>query len=379
MIAKPVWVNANTALNYHTESEDNYYQQEGDLGEWQGTIANQLELGKTITKETLEHMLWGKNPYTGEDLVHGKFNEKGDRIRAGLDLTFTPPKSLSVVYEIAKEKGNEKIAQTLLKLHNDAVEATLQRIEERYSRTRLTINGNTKKIDSQGLAIAKFTHDVARPVEIDGKVIVAPNLHTHALIMNITKDKNGNFKAIESEDIFKNYMAQGMTYRSLLAQGLQENGFEILITDSNKGFFELKNIPSEVNEAMSPRSIQIEAVKELRKEFPNMALGELKQMATYKTRNWKGKIDRTQVRTQNVKIMEEIGLDTKALLSSFQLEKNIKKFSLNTNDYLDNAIKAITEEKSVFKKEDIETITRWNINKRNRKSMARKKNRKRKE
>ncbi|MBE0497429.1 MAG: AAA family ATPase [Campylobacterales bacterium] len=186
---------------------------------------------------------------------------------------------------------------------------------------------------------------------------MAPNLHTHAIVMNMTKDKEGNWKAIESQDIFKNYMASGMTYRSIMSDALQKAGFEIKVTDVNKGFYELASVPQETNEVMSPRSMQIaEKVKELRKEFPNMPIGELKQIAAHKSRSWKGKIDRAEMRTQNVAIMEALGLDTNALLSRENMQHQKKELSEEElQELMHNAIKATTDEKAVFKKEDIET------------------------
>lgn len=358
MLARPQSINASSAVKYHKESRENYHQKEGDLGTWQGKLSEELGLTGTVTVEDLEHVLWGRNPKTGEQIISDiRKNESGDRIRAGLDLTFTAPKSISIALEAAIATGREDIASMLYDAHHQAVKKTLNLAEERYAQARETEQGETKTVNTSNLAIAKFTHTTSRAVEDEqGKGFIAPNLHTHAVVMNMTKTGNG-FRSLSNEKIFGNFMSMGMQYRAELASALKELGIGIRTTDASKGFFELANVSNELIKEMSPRAAQIaEEVTKLKEQFPNASMGELKQMAAHKTRSWKGKMDRDEVREDNIRRIQESGHSTEEILA-------FKKFERTTpgqeddrelaDKYIKNAIQATTDQKAVFARENI--------------------------
>lgn len=357
MLARPQSINASSAVRYHTESRENYHQKEGDLGSWQGKLADELGLTGTVNAEDLEKILWGQNPQTGEQIISDiRKNESEDRVRAGLDLTFTAPKSVSIALETAIASGREDLATKLIEAHHQSVEKTLNIMEDRYAQARETQKGETKAVNTANLAIAKFTHTTARAVEdADGKDFIAPNLHTHAVVMNMTKTENG-FRSLSNEKIFKNFMHMGMQYRAELASALKELGIDMRTTDASKGFFELANISDDLIKHMSPRSAQIaEEVEKLKEQFPNASMGELKQMAAHKTRAWKGKIDHDEVREDNMRRIEEAGFSKEEILNFKAFEHNVTpdKEPELADKYVKNAIQAITDQKAVFTREDI--------------------------
>ncbi|NBK98313.1 MAG: conjugative relaxase [Erysipelotrichia bacterium] len=357
MLARPQHVNASSALNYHKEAKDNYYQNEGDLGSWQGKLAEGLGLTGAVTAEDLEHMLWGRDPKSGEQLVNDvRTNSNGDRIRSALDLTFTAPKSVSIAMEAAIATGREDIASMLINAHHQAVEKTLNLVEERYAQARETHKGETRFVQTSNLAIGKFTHTTARGVEdSDGNGFIAPNLHTHAVVMNMTKTDKG-FKSLSSEKIFDNFMASGMQYRAELASVLKELGIAMRSTDASKGFFELDNVSDELIKEMSPRAAQIaEEVTKLKEQFPNASMGELKQMAAHKTRSWKGKMDRDEVRADNIRRIEKLGYSKEEILAfkTFDRTTGQENDKELADKYIKNAIQATTDQKAVFARENI--------------------------
>lgn len=134
MISTPTWVSGNGVMEYQTEQKDNYYQKEGDLGTWQSKGAEALgfKQGEAITKENLEKVLFGKDKDGNQVLENIRLNENGDRLRAGLDLTFSAPKSISIAIETAQGYGDTKIAKALLEAHQNAVTKVLERIEDKY-------------------------------------------------------------------------------------------------------------------------------------------------------------------------------------------------------------------------------------------------------
>lgn len=376
MIATPTWGSSSSILEYHKESQDNYYQKEGDLGQWQGKGAEMLGLKGSITAETLQNALIGKDA-NGNKVQKISIDKKtGERKRAGLDLTFNAPKSVSIMYEMAKANGNEELAEKILNIHNKAVENGLNHIEKNYAQSRETKDGITEHINTGNLAIAKFQHDIARPTtDATGKVSVDPSLHTHAVIINITKSKDREFKAIESKKIFENYMSAGMSYRAEMASEFKKAGFEINVTDVNKGFYEISLTGnSEKDELLlkefSIRSEQIEnAMSDLREKYPGKSETELKQMAAHKTREWKGEINRDQVRSDNFSRAAEYGLNAEKINSleskiNEKTEDNLKKTDFEkqaeknkelaqAKEAIRSSIASITDEKSVFKSEDI--------------------------
>ena len=356
MISTPTWITSTSAEQYHLGNKDNYYQKEGDLGTWQGKGAEILGLdGKPINAEIFKNLLEGKDTTETNQLVNTKTNKEGERIRAALDLTFSAPKSVSILYEAALANGDIKLANQIKKIHENAVSKVLKEIEENYAATRITNNGETKLEHTNNLIIAKFTHEIARPIKENEKTIVDPSLHTHALILNMTKVED-KWKAIESKEIFQNYIKMGQFYRNQLAAKLKDLGFEIEITDANKGFFEIKGIDKEVLEEFSKRSQQIDIlVEKLKKQYPNKSENELRQMAAWKTREWKGEIDRKALLEINKKRFEKVGLNLKKIK---KLQKNISYPNSNeikskTNKVIENAIKALSEQQSIFKKEEI--------------------------
>ena len=357
MISTPTWITSASAKQYHLGNKDNYYQREGDLGTWQGKGTKILGLdGKSIDPEIFKNLLEGKDPAGLNQIVNVKTNENGERVRAALDLTFSAPKSVSVLYEAALVNGDIELANSIKEAHEAAVSIILEEIENKYAAARVTENGETKLEHTGNLVIAKFTHEIARPVkegEEGEKLIVDPSLHTHTLILNMTQI-NGEWKAIESKEIFQNYIKMGQLYRNELASKLKELGFEIEVTDANKGFFEIKGIDKEILEEFSKRSEQIdELVEELKKQYPNKSENELRQMAAWKSREWKGEINRKSLLEANKERFEKVGLTQNKIK---ELQNNQTK-ALNKEEIakqaISNAMEAITSEQSIFKEEDI--------------------------
>lgn len=380
MIATPTWGTSSSILEYHKESQDNYYRQEGDLGVWQGKAAKALGFTGAVTEKDLQNALLGKNAQGEKALKQVSIGKDGERERAGLDLTFNAPKSVSIAYELAKATGNEELAKAILDIHNDAVTKSLNGIENKYAQSRQTKDGITEHIDTKNLAIAKFQHDTARPVTDEkGNVSVDPSLHTHAVIMNMTKSSDGTYKAIESKQIFEHYMAEGMNYRATMAAELQKAGFEITITDENKGFYEIsltgdKAKDEKLLESLSQRSAQIEeALPGLREKYPYKTESELKQMAAHQTREFKGEIDRDKVRADNLQRAESLGMGAQNINDLAQNiqqqketfanmtpeQKEAKEFTElhKAKDVVAAAIVAITQEKSAFKIEEVTELS----------------------
>jgi conjugative relaxase-like TrwC/TraI family protein len=95
--------------------------------------------------------------------------------RVGWDATFSAPKSVSLTALVG---GDDRVREA----HRESVRTALEHLEY-YAAAR--IGGNHPPEATARFADAKFEHDAARPV--DG--YAAPQLHTHAVIFNMTELK----------------------------------------------------------------------------------------------------------------------------------------------------------------------------------------------
>lgn len=366
MIAKPKWINASNARQYHQEGKNNYYGKEKEFEDtsWLGKLSNELGFNSIVTQEQLQNALYGRDAQ-GNELLNSnqlKLDEKGDRKRATLDLTFNAPKSVSILVEAAMAHDRKDIAQMLIDAHDGAVAKTILKFEERTQAREYNNDGSQYKINTGNMLIATFRHDIARPVTHDGITTIDPSLHTHALVFNMTKTANNEYKAIESKTIFEDYMTNGQYYRNELASSLKDFGLSINITDAKKGFFEIDGVSKDVLDELSKRSEQINDVKiieELREKYPNKSFSEIKQLANYKTRDWKDSIDRNQILEQNANRLENVGF-TKEVFNDIFIKAKENAIDIDRSGDINlakeaimNATIALTSQNSVFTKDTL--------------------------
>jgi conjugative relaxase-like TrwC/TraI family protein len=253
-ISKPL--SAGQAQTYHqkefTAKEQNYWSQRGVIaGEWQGRMASQFGLAGAVSVEDFAKLSQGQHPQTGEQLVRQRASYEyqdadGKTIktmehRAGWDATFSAPKSVSLTALVG---GDERVREA----HRESVQVALDQLEH-YTQAR--IGGNHPPETTGRFIAAKFEHDTARPV--DG--YVAPQLHTHAVVFNVTERDNGQPRAVQPQSLFASQQFATAIYQSELTYKLRELGYEI--TTGRSGAPEIKGYTQEYLDASSPRSRQI--------------------------------------------------------------------------------------------------------------------------
>lgn len=253
-ISKPL--SASQAQTYHqkefTAREQNYWSQRGVItGEWQGQLATQLGLAGAVSAEDFGRLSQGQHPGTGEQIVRQRASYEyqdadGKTVktmehRAGWDATFSAPKSVSLTALVG---GDDRVREA----HRESVTTALEQLEY-YTQAR--IGGNHPPETTGKFVAAKFEHDTARPV--DG--YVAPQLHTHAVVFNLTERENGQPRAIQPQSLFASQQFATALYQSELMYRLKELGYEITVGRS--GAPEIKGYTQEYLDASSPRSQQI--------------------------------------------------------------------------------------------------------------------------
>lgn len=200
-ISKPL--SASQARNYHerefaSEKQNYWSRDQQGFSEWRGQLAQQWGLQGAVGDEHFARLTEGQHPLIEEQLVQHRvsrtYEGKGGKEvtsvehRAGWDATFSAPKSVSITALVG---GDDRVREA----HRESVRVALGELEQ-YTQARI---GNVHSPETTGkFAAATFEHDTARPV--DG--YAAPQLHTHAVIFNVTERDNGQTRALQPHDGF---------------------------------------------------------------------------------------------------------------------------------------------------------------------------------
>ena len=188
--ASNITCGAQTAEQYlrqeHKKIERYYNGPESDVehGIYVGGKAFQLD-GKVIGSE-FGNLLDGKNPQ-GEPLWICKKENK----RLAYDLTFSPDKSVSLLWSRLDENERREFENTALKATKD----TLKHIQENILNDCVRRGkGGVLREAPQDLTFAVFQHGSSRAGD--------PQLHHHAILLNTAQRKDGSWGALEAKKVF---------------------------------------------------------------------------------------------------------------------------------------------------------------------------------
>jgi conjugative relaxase-like TrwC/TraI family protein len=306
-ISKPLI--AMQAQTYHakefTAKEQNYWSQQGAaIGEWQGRLAAAMGLAGAVSEGQFARLSQGQHPETGDQLVRQRAayeyaGRDGKTVktmehRAGWDATFSAPKSVSLTALVG---GDDWVREA----HRKSVRTALEQLE-RYTMAR--IGGNHPPEATAKFIAAKFEHDTARPV--DG--YAAPQLHTHAVIFNMTERENGQYRALQPQSLFASQQFATAIYQSELTYRLRQLGYEI--SAGRSGAPEIKGYTQEYLDASSPRSQQIRDYL----ERTGRAGSEAAEIAAHSTRDRKEIHSTADVMVAHRKLAAEFGHQAKAVV-----------------------------------------------------------------
>jgi conjugative relaxase-like TrwC/TraI family protein len=263
------------AASYYEDGADDYYAAGGGAKEWQGAGAEALGLAGEVDSLRFKALLAGQ--VAPEVRVSRGSTRNDARERIGIDLTFSAPKSVSLQALVA---GDARVVEA----HDRAVSAAVAAAEER-ALARHKVAGKARVERSGNLIVAKFRHETSRERD--------PQLHTHAVVMNLTRRSDGEWRALKNDEIIKSVRTLGAVYRAELASELQKQGFAL--RRERDGTFELAHIGRGQIAAFSQRASQIEARLDARGLSREQASAAEKQDATLETRAGKGVVDRGAV------------------------------------------------------------------------------------
>lgn len=289
---------AGKAGDYYTH-QDNYYVL-GSMDErWVGQGAEALGLTGKVDVKDFVAVLEGKLP-DGSDLTRMVGGE--NKHRPGYDLTFSAPKSVSIMAMLGGDKR-------LIAAHNHAVEVAVREVEKLAS-TRSMTDGVSETRLTGNLVVALFNHDTSRDLD--------PQMHTHAVVANVTQH-DGKWQTLSSdtvgktgfiESVYANQVAFGQIYRHVLRQDTEAMGYQTENVGPH-GMWEFKGMEN-VIDVFSKRNHAIDAAA-----GPDASL-KSRDMATLDTRKAKVASDPAALAVEWLQEMKSAGFDAKAYLAEAQ-------------------------------------------------------------
>lgn len=213
---------------------DNYYTREQGQGEWFGKGAETLGLSGRVDPKVFEALLEGRLPdgkRVGREGIH----------RAGIDLTFSMPKSWSLIALIG---GDRRIIEA----YGEAVKATLAWAEKNAAQARVDTGSGQRLVQTGNLVIGLFEHDTSRAQE--------PQSHFHAVVANVTRLPSGEWRALRNDKLWSlNTLLNTMTMAHF-RMSVEAMGYRV--GDRSKhGNFEAAGIARNMVMAFSTRRQQI--------------------------------------------------------------------------------------------------------------------------
>ena len=237
---------------------------------WFGDAAQALGLRAHVLPSRFESVLSGYVP--GTDRRLGRMREGEHVHRPGWDITLSAPKSVSLEALVI---GDRRV----IRAHDEAVRATLDFVEAELLQTRGWDPATRRRprVSANGMVVAGFRHLASRNLD--------PQLHTHCVLANMTRNASGEWRSVEPTKISRSEKLIGAYYRNELARRLQALGMAVSPTLVGRvPGFELAGYDRAFLDAFSGRRREILEYLE-QKELPYTA--ENTQKAALRTRRRK--------------------------------------------------------------------------------------------
>ena len=214
-----------------------------------GAVALGLHPGKPVGVRAFEKLLEGHVIGTRTRL--GRLRDGQHEHRPGFDITFSAPKSVSLAALLPTEEHPDG-DRAVRRAHDAAVRETLDWIEGTLLETRGWDPDTRRRprVKAPSMVAALFRHIASRNLD--------PQLHTHAVIANLTQDEDGRWKSVEPTLLHRNARLIGAYYRDRLARQLIAKGYSIAPAMVGRlPSFELAGYGRELREAFSTRRHEI--------------------------------------------------------------------------------------------------------------------------
>jgi conjugative relaxase-like TrwC/TraI family protein len=249
------------------DGAEDYYLAPGEApGRWRGGGAALLGLEGVVEGDDLTAVFVGRNPRTDAPLT-----ETTPRL-AGFDLTFSPPKSISLLWALSGEEDARRVV--------GCVERAVGEVERYLEREACRVRrGHAGRVcePAGGFVAAAFLHRTSR--------LADPGLHVHYLVMNAAQGPDGRWTALDGRSLYRERYTADALFQAALRYELARD-FGVLFGEADRhGVAEIAGIDAKTRRAFSRRRIEIEAEMTRR----GVTGGRAARMATLATRTAKSK------------------------------------------------------------------------------------------
>ncbi len=181
--------------------QDDYYSGRGEApGEWTGTGAQALGLSGRVGSGQFNALIAGRDPSDPSTRLR---SSKQDPKVAAFDLTFSAPKTISILFAVAPEQVSGELAAC----HEEAVRTALGYLEETAVAVRRGHAGERVE-PGEGLIAAAYRHRMSRALD--------PQLHTHVVAANMARGPDGRFTALHGTELYRAAKTAGCLYQAHL-------------------------------------------------------------------------------------------------------------------------------------------------------------------
>jgi len=257
-------------------SVDDYYMGGKEPpGFWLGKGAQELGLIGIISPDAFRNLFRGRSPDGQFALVH---NAGSPRRRAGWDVTWSVPKSVSTVWSQAAEAVRLQIEAAV----NAAVGEGVRYLETIGVVSRRGEDGVIR--DHAKLIFAAFPHSTSR--------LQDPQLHVHTILINVALRPNGSTGTIDPKELFRHQHAADAIFRVELAAQLERRLG--LVAEREGRAFELMGVDRVLMSTFSKRRQEITAVLAER----GLSGSRAAEVVAFETRKTKQALDRPTLFTE---------------------------------------------------------------------------------
>lgn len=267
--------------------------------------------------------------------------------RAGFDMTFSAPKSVSIM---ALEAGDNQ----LIDFHNQAYSEAMGYVETMFSQTRGYEDKERVNVNTGNLTMAQFTHYTSRATAQDK--VPDPQLHTHSFIMNLTQDGN-KWMSLEPQQIFEAQKLAGQIYQHTFANLAKtaDAGYGVEWNKHGDNYgFELKGVDKELRDARSSRTAQIDALVTAKEaELGRSLTHEEKDHITLDSRAYKSELNVDELRKDWNESLQDMGYTKEGLIEATRNRTSDRSIAEDPREAVRLAVGSLNNEKAVFSEHEL--------------------------
>lgn len=247
-----------TVANDHPTGAMDYYTHPGNKpGVWLGRGCEQMGVtaGETASKEQVTRLYSQlRDPNTGKTLDNqSQGRNVSSNSVSGFDLTFTMPKSVSVLWAV----GDDETRRQVMECFYESIDQTMEWWQDNIAMTRVG-RGGIAQMKVKGITAARFDHWDTREHD--------PHLHSHVVVSNIVQRADGGWAALDGSVVYRGHIECSERQQNLLFDLLHERmgiDFEER-EDLSKGtkavVMDAVGVPADLIDRFSTRSMQTDRI-----------------------------------------------------------------------------------------------------------------------